>query len=309
MSSPLISIVSPVYKARNIVFELVAQIETSVLEISENFEIILVDDGCPENSWEIIEHIAKLNKRVVGIKLSRNFGQHYAISAGLSEAKGEWIVVMDCDLQDRPDELPKLYNKALEGYDIVLAQRINRNDNYLKKLFSKLFYRLLGYLTGSMHDESVANFGIYHHKVINNIIGLTDSIRFFPSMIKWVGYKSAKLPVQHSSRVEGKTSYNFKRLLKLALDIVLAYSDKPLRIVVKLGLLISLASLFIALYYCYKYFKGEIIVGGYTSLIISIWLLSGIVISTLGMLGLYIGKIFEQTKNRPNFIIDKKVNG
>lgn len=117
MTSPIISIVSPVYRARNLVSELVVQIETSVLEITENFEIILVDDGCPENSWEIIEEIAKLNKGVVGIKLSRNFGQHYAISAGLSEAKGDWIVVMDCDLQDRPDEIQKLYNKALEGYE------------------------------------------------------------------------------------------------------------------------------------------------------------------------------------------------
>ena len=304
-----ISIVSPVYKAKNIISELVDQIETSVLEITENFEIILVDDGCPDNSWEIIEEVAKLNKRVVGLKLSRNFGQHYAISAGLSEAKGEWIVVMDCDLQDRPDEIPNLYKKALEGYDIVLAQRIDRKDNYVKKLFSNLFYKFLGYLTGSIHDKSVANFGLYNSKVICNIVGLTDNIRFFPSMIQWVGFKSVKLPVEHSSRMEGRSSYNFKRLLKLALDIVLAYSDKPLRIVVKLGLLISLVSLFIALYYGYKYFKGEIIVGGYTSLIISIWLLSGIVISTLGMLGLYIGKIFEQTKNRPNFIIDKKVNG
>jgi glycosyltransferase involved in cell wall biosynthesis len=309
MNVPLISIVSPVYKARNIIPELVAQIEKSVLEITGNFEIILVDDGCPENSWEIIEEIAKNNHNVIGIKSSRNFGQHYAISAGLSEAKGEWIVVMDCDLQDRPDEIPKLYNKALEGFDIVLAQRIDRRDNYLKKLFSYLFYKFLGYLTGSMQDGTVANFGIYHRKVIKTVVNLTDSIRFFPSMIKWVGFKSVKLPVEHSERMEGVSSYNFKRLLKLAFDIVLAYTDKPLRIVVKMGLLISLSSLLVALYFGYKYFKGEIIVDGYTSLIISIWLLSGIVISILGMLGLYIGKIFEQTKNRPNFIIDKKLNG
>lgn len=308
MNQPHISIVSPVFKAKSIVTELVSQIEQNVLKITQDFEIILVDDGCPENSWFEIEKIAEINPNVIGVKLSRNFGQHYAISAGIAEARGTWMVVMDCDLQDDPKEIPNLYNECLKGYDIVLAQRIARKDRYIKKFFSKIFYKALSYLTGVEQDETIANFGIYHRKVIDQITHLNDSIRFFPGMVKWVGFTTQKLPVDHANRASGESSYNFKKIFKLAVEIILAYSDKPIRIVIKLGFFISLISLFIAIYFGYKNYIGQIAVSGFTSLIVSIWLLSGVIISILGMIGLYIGKIFEQSKNRPSFIIQKRTN-
>lgn len=305
---PHISIVSPVYKAEKILPVLIDRIETSMSKITNDFEIILVEDCGPDNSWEVIENIAKQNPNVTGLKLSRNFGQHYAITAGLDHAKGDWVVVMDCDLQDQPEEIEKLYKKAQEGYEVVLARRYERKDRFFKRFFSKLFYRTLGYLTGSEQDESIANFGIYSKKVISAVSTMRESIRYFPTMIKWVGFKSAKINVDHNDRLDGASSYNLRRLIDLALDIILAYSDKPIRLVIKFGFIISLGSVIIALIYFLKWLSGDVIILGYTSLIISVWLLSGIIISTLGIIGLYIGKIFEGVKGRPIYIIEKTIN-
>ena len=303
-----ISIVSPVYKAENLLLELVSRIESSIQKITNDYEIILVEDGSPDDSWDVIERIATNNSKLIGIKLSRNFGQHYAITAGLDHAKGEWIVVMDCDLQDQPEEIQNMYNAAIKGYDFVLASRDKRFDRFVKKFFSKLFYKALGYLTGLKYDETIANFGIYHRKVIDAVVSMRESNRYFPTMIKFVGFKGTKVKVIHSYRVEGKSSYNFRKLFNLALDIILAYSDKPLRIFVLSGILISLVSILIALFYLIKWLIGDMVVLGYTSLIISIWLLSGIIIATLGIVGLYVGKTFEGVKNRPIYIASKKVN-
>jgi dolichol-phosphate mannosyltransferase len=303
-----LSIVSPVYNAEKIIPQLVERIKKSVSQITLDYEIILVEDAGPDNSWRAIEKIAKNNPKVIGIKLSRNFGQHYAITCGLDNAKGDWVVVLDCDLQDQPEEIHKLYKKALEGYDFVLASRHNRKDGFFKKAFSKIFYRTLAYLTGSEHDGTVANFGIYNKKVITSIISMRESIRFFPSMIKWVGFKRTTIEIKHSKREEGKSSYNFKKLLNLALDVMLAYSDKPLRLVIKTGLIVSSISVIFTIYTLFKWIKGEIIELGYTSLIISIWLLSGFIIFTTGVIGMYIGKIFEGIKKRPLYIVDKTTN-
>ncbi len=305
---PHLSIVSPVYRAEKILPVLVQRITDAVKLITNDFEIILVDDFSPDNSWAVIEELAKENTTIKAIKLSRNFGQHYAITAGLDHAKGEWIVVMDCDLQDRPEEIPLLYKKAQEGFDIVLARRSVRKDKLLKRLFSKYFYKALSYLTGSEQDESVANFGIYHQKVNDAIRQMRESIRYFPTMVQWVGFRTVKIEVQHDERYEGETSYNLRKLLHLAADIILAFSDKPLRILVKMGLMIALVFFVVALIYLIKWFRGDIVILGYTSLIISVWLLSGIIIATLGVVGLYIGKIFEGVKNRPIYLIEKKIN-
>ena len=213
--------------------------------------------------------------------------------------------ILDCDLQDRPEEIPKLLAKAREGFDVVLARRVNRQDSFLKRLSSKMFYRTLAWLTGSKQDESIANFGVYHRKVINEIIGMRESIRYFPTMVKWVGFRQTTLEVIHAEREQGSSNYNFKRLFNLALDIMLAYSDKPIRLTVKLGMLVALTGFLFALYTLYRYLDGDIIVAGYASLIISIWMLTGFLLITLGMVGLYIGKTFEGVKNRPIYIVEK----
>ena len=305
---PFISVVSPVYKAENIVPVLVDRLETTLKQLTSNYEIILIEDASPDNSWEAIQMAVEKNSQIVGIKLSRNFGQHYAITAGLDHAVGDWVVVMDCDLQDQPEEIVKLYNKAMEGYDVVLARRHERQDNFLKRFSSKAFYGTLGYLTGSKQDKSIANFGIYRKNVIKAIISMRESIRYFPTMVQWVGFKVAKVNVRHNERLEGTSSYNLSRLLNLSMDILLAYSVKPIRLLIKFGFVISTLSVIIALFYFVKWLRGDVVVLGYTSLIVSIWLLSGIIISTIGILGLYVGKTFEGVKKRPLYIISEKIH-
>ncbi|WP_262922149.1 glycosyltransferase family 2 protein [Aquimarina acroporae] len=303
-----ISIVSPVYMAENLVHELVNRLNSTLTSVCDNYEIILVEDGSPDRSWEAIDEICNNNKNVKGIKLSRNFGQHYAITAGLANARGNWIIVMDCDLQDRPEEIPKLYKKVLEGYEIVYAQREQRQDNIFKKLSSKIFYKTFGYLTNSKQDPSIANFGIYKKSVIHAILSMKDYVRFFPTMVQWVGFESTKINVEHSTRASGKSSYSWRKLIHLAIDNIISFSDKPLKLTIRLGLTIAAISFLSGLFYMYKYFNGEIKVLGFASIVISIWFLSGLIIFILGVIGMYLGKSFDQVKERPNYIISKKIN-
>ena len=283
-----LSVVSPVYRAETLVHDLVEQIRLAVHPLRKECEIILVEDGSPDGSWDAIERLCAEFPEVLGVRLSRNFGQHYAISAGLSLAKGEWVVVMDCDLQDRPEEIPRLLQKAKEGYDVVLARRALRQDGFFKKLSSRMFYGTLAWLTGTKHDPAIANFGIYSSKVIKAINNMPESIRYFPTMVRWVGFQSATLDVKHAARPEGKTSYNLRSLLNLALDICLAYSDKPLRLVVGTGFAISLVGFVFAAVTVVQALRGEILVLGYASLIVSLWLLSGLMIFIIGVVGLYV---------------------
>jgi polyisoprenyl-phosphate glycosyltransferase len=306
---PFLSIVSPVYRAEKLLPELVNRITSAVSPISKDFEIILVEDASPDGSWSEIERLSMLHPEIIGLKLSRNFGQHYAITAGLDQAKGDWIVVMDCDLQDRPEEIPELFKKAQEGFDVVLARRANRQDGFMKRFSSKLFYRTLAWLTGSQQDETIANFGIYHQNVIREITRMRESIRYFPTMVRWVGFRQTAIDVIHAANEDRGSSYNFKRLFNLALDIMLAYSDKPIRLTVKLGLLVALTGFLFAIFTLIRYLQGDIIVAGYASLIISLWMLTGFLLVTLGMVGLYVGKTFEGVKNRPIYIVEKTVGG
>lgn len=304
-----ISVVSPVYKAESIVSKLVEEIETYLKPLFNSYEIILVEDGSPDNSWHEILKVCNRNNKVKGVKLSRNFGQHYAITAGLSLSLGKTIIVMDCDLQDRPDQFGKLYQKYNEGYDIVFASRSSRQDSYIKRTMSRLFYGLFSYLTNTKQDASIANFGVYSRKAIDSILSMGDCIRYFPTMSQWVGFKKCVVEIEHGARDIGESSYTWKRLFELAMDNILAFSDKPLRLTVKFGFLMSICSGLVGLFYLFKYLIVDFVISGYTSLIISLWFLSGLIIFFLGMLGAYLGKIFEKVKDRPVYIIDEIVNG
>lgn len=304
----LISIVSPVYRGEKMTEELVRRISESVSPITEHYEIILVNDASPDNSWDVIRTECEKDSRVKGINLSRNFGQHYAITAGLSYAKGEWVVVMDCDLQDRPEEIPNLYSKAIEGYDSVFAQRVNRSDSWLKRMSSMLFYKFFSYMTETRQDASVANFGIYNRKVVESILAMGDKMRYFPTQVQWVGFRKYYMPVEHNSRMEGKSSYSLKKLFRLAFDTIVSFSDKPLRLTMNIGALITAVSFLIGLIYLIQYLCGHIAVMGYASLIISLWFICGILVFLIGVVGLYLGKTFNQTKGRPTFIVDDKIN-
>lgn len=305
LQNPIISIVSPVYKAEKFVEKLVSEIQKAMTIIGVPYEIILVDDRSMDNSWILMKALAMKHNEVKSIRLSKNFGQHPAIMAGLAHAKGDWVVVMDCDLQDQPKEIGKLFAKTQEGYEIVLARRTNREDHFLKKLSSTIFSKVYGFFTDTKYDNEIANFGIYHKKVVHSILEIADYIKFFPLFVTFVGYTSTSVPVEHAPRASGTTSYSLGKLLSLAFNTIISFSNKPLKIVVKFGLTISLLSVGIGTYQIYKAFTNQIEVLGYTSIIVSIWFLSGVIITTIGVTGIYVGRIFDQSKNRPVFIIDE----
>ncbi len=307
--TPHISVISPVYGAASLIGELVARIKKAVEQITGSYEIILVEDHGPDNSWEIIKKLAAADPNITAIRHSRNFGQQYALNCGLDHARGEWVVTLDCDLQDRPEEIMNLYNTALKGFDIVLASRKNRQDDFLKKLYSRIFYRALSYLTDTHQDATVANFALYHRKVVDALKSMNDYNRYYPTMIHWVGFRLTKLEIDHAERTDGKKStYNFRKRLTLAFDTIVSFSDKPLRLTVKLGLVISAITAIFAVALVARYFVIDVEVSGWTSMFLSFWFLSGLIISILGMVGIYVGKIFEKVKGRPTYIISEIIN-
>ncbi|OVE79225.1 glycosyltransferase [bacterium I07] len=303
-----ISVVIPVYGCAACLQDLYSRLVKTLEAIDPHFEIILVNDESPDDAWKVINDLCKRDKRVRGINLSRNFGQHNAIIAGLHYTAGKWIIVMDCDLQDPPEEIIKLYKKAKEGFKIVFAQRLDRSDHFLKRTLSGLFHKLFSYLTDTRQDKSIGNYGIYHRDVIKSVVAMGDPNKFFPTMVQWVGFKKTKIRLEHHERSAGKSGYTFRSLLSLAINTIIAFSDKPLRLTVKIGSIITIFSIIAGLVMIWRYFTGNIEVSGYTSLIVSLWFLSGVIIAILGMIGLYIGKMFEKIKKRPNFIIESTRN-
>jgi dolichol-phosphate mannosyltransferase len=307
VEKPVISFVSPVYMADKMLYKLVNEIQKVMKQINEPYEIILVDDRSPDNSWQLMQELTQEFSEVKSVRLSRNFGQHPAIMAGLSLVQGDWIVVLDCDLQDQPKEVLKLYHKAKEGFDIVLAKRKNRQDSYFKKVSSMVFSKIYGYLTNTKFNNEIANFGIYNRKVIVEILKIGDYIKSFPLFICWVGFNQSMIEIEHGKREIGKTSYSWSKLIGLAFNTIISFSNKPLKLFVKFGLIISLISFLAGLYNLNLSLNGKIEVLGYSSIIISIWFLSGVIITIIGFTGIYIGKIFDQVKKRESFIIDKIV--
>ncbi|MGL1890235.1 MAG: glycosyltransferase family 2 protein [Spirochaetaceae bacterium] len=300
-----LSIVVPVYKCAGTIEILRERLDESLTDKNISWELILVNDCCPENSWEIIQKLTNDFVNVRGLNLSRNFGQHAAITAGLSVIKGDKVVVMDGDLQDRPEEIPKLIAKSNEGFDVVLARRVDRKDNIIKKMSSRLFYYTMSKLTGQKYDSTIANFGCYNKKVIEAVLSMGDMSRSFQLFVNWVGFKTAKVDVEHSMREIGETTYTFRKSVSLALNSMISFSNKPLKITVNIGLFLSVVAVIIGLFYFIGALKGLFLVQGWATMVISMWFLGGLTILILGVVGLYISKIFEQTKNRPIFIISE----
>lgn len=303
-----LSIVSPVYHGEKMLNELVQRIHAAIKELTDDYEIILVNDCSPDLSWQKITEICSHDKKVKGINLSRNFGQPYAITAGLSYAAGEYVAVIDCDLQNKPEDLPAMYRKAKEGYDIVSARRVVREDTFLKRLSSATFHRVYDFLSGFKTDKAVAEFGIYSRKVVKVYCSIPEYSRSFVELVHTLGFKKTTVDVLHDHRLEGESSYNLYRLLKLSYDSIISNSNRPLHLAVSLGLIMSVISFLMAVYNIFAKFYGLNEVVGYTSTIFSIWFVGGLLLFMMGILGLYIGKIFDQVKGRPVFIVSETLN-
>src|SRR5580704_5039642 len=207
MSTPHISVIIPVYKAADSLFELAERLTNSLQKITSEYEIILVEDGSLDRSWETVLEVYKNYSYIKALKLSRNFGQHSALTAALDYAHGDWIVIMDCDLQDQPEEIEKLYSKAMENYDSVFGARVNRQDSLFKRLTSRCFYALLTYLSGSKMDPATGNFGIYSRRVMNEVKQMNEQLRWYPAMIRWTGFRTTTIEIAHAARSVGKSSY------------------------------------------------------------------------------------------------------
>lgn len=303
-----ISVVIPVYGCKGALEELHERITNTIVQIAETYEIILVNDACPQNSWETIQKLCQRDKHVIGLNMSRNFGQIKAITAGLDVSSGEYVVVMDCDLQDRPEGMIDLYNKIQEGYDIVFARRKNRKDKWLTKFLSRQFYKVYNYFSDGNYDASICNFNISRRIVIDNYCKMREQNRGFTIFLKWLGFNSTVIDIEHDKRAEGKSSYNLKKKISMAISFITAQSNKPLYAAIYVGLIFVVIALVMVIYSIVNYFIAGNVPLGWTSLIVSLYLVGGIILMVLGMLGLYIGNIFNETKNRPLYVVRETLN-
>ena len=307
-NNPEITVVIPEYSGEKMVHELVYRITNSISKVTNSYEIILVNDASPDNAWDAIVQECETNPNVKGLNLSKNFGQQYAITAGLAYAKGNWIVVMDCDLQDVPEEIPNFYKKAQEGYDIVMARRVVKHVGWWKRFSSVAFHKVLGLLSGCKSDPTVSNFGIYKRSVIETYNRIPQFIRSFRPMVEALGYKKAYLEIEQAARAEGYSSYTIKKLLKSAYEVILSRTNRPLRMAVLLGFTMSGVAFLLALYNFLAKLFGIITLSGYTTTVFSIWFVGGLILFVIGVVGLYIGKIFDQVKGYPSFIVRETFN-
>lgn len=298
-----LSIVSPVYKAEECLHELYRRLVAVAETLTPDFQLVLVEDHGPDGSWRILDDLAARDPRVKALRLSRNYGQHYAITAGLDHADGDWVVVMDCDLQDPPEAIPALLSKAQEGYDVVFARRLNRQDSLLKTLPGAIFYRSLSWLTGDPYDRTIANFSISSRQAIAAFREYREIDRSFPALMRRIGFERTTVDILHAPRFAGKTSYSWRKLFGFALQNVLATSTKPLVLSVQFGAVIAFSSLVYSAYVLTRYWLHRIVVPGWATLALLLSFLLGLLFIQLGVLGLYLGRTFEQAKQRPLYHI------
>lgn len=284
-----ISVVVPVYGCPAAVRPLAERLKATLEKLTPDYEIILVNDACPRNSWAEIQKVCADYPDVIGIELSRNFGQIHAITAGLDYARGNWVVVMDCDLQDRPEGIVDLYQKAQEGYDVVFSRRRARKDGPIVKLLSKAFYKVYDYFTDGQFDSTINNFSISRRQVINEYCTMREQNRAYTLFLRWLGYRQTAIELEADKRLEGKSSYNFRRKASLALQIITSQSNKPLLFAVKGGFFFAFLSFAFLTYQVIRYLVSGDVPTGWTSQIVSTYFLGGLILMAIGVIGVYIG--------------------
>jgi len=305
-----ISVVIPIYKNEDHLNLLNQKLSIELTKIYPNFEIIYICDGSPDKSWLKIKKLASLDKRIKGIDLSKNYGQQAAIMAGLSASIGEWVVVMDGDLQDNPEDIEILYKVAVEeNKDLVIRRRLDRKDTKFTKLTSVIYYFIYNLLVDKIkYDGATGNFGVYSRKAVNSILQFKEDDPSFAYFVKMIGYPSKYIDIEQSQRSSGSSSYTFSKRLKLALNYFISHSIKPIKLMIIFGLIISIISFGIGMSLVYKYYKYGVSIEGWTSIAVLLFFQTGLIASFLGIIGLYIGKIFLQTKNRPQHLIQETIN-
>jgi dolichol-phosphate mannosyltransferase len=303
-----LSVVIPVYNESSLIDELVKRVKTNVKLITEDYEIIIIDDGSQDNTWNSIENEAKSENRIKGIKFSRNFGHHYAITAGLHNSNGEWVIVMDGDLQDRPEVIPDLYKKAQKGFDVVFVSRQNRPEKLYYRIAQKIFYWLLNILSGVEFNSRQANFSIINKKVVEAFKNFPENARFYGSTIHWLGFKRTFVLADHGTRYSGTPSYTLRKRVKLAFDIILSFSDRPLKFAIVFGLVMAFTATILFCWILWGAINRDFSVTGWPSIMAAIFLVGGTTQVILGILGIYLARVFGEVKNRPLFVIENSIN-
>lgn len=298
---PELSVVIPVYGCTGALRELHRRLRASIEALTADFELIFVEDAGDDGAWDVLVELAEEDPTVRAYGLSRNFGQDAAITAGLSRSAGRWVIVMDCDLQEPPEAIGELYAKAMEGYDVVRTTRQARGHSRLRRWSSRAYRQLM--LERDSHPE-YSNMSLLSRKVVEGFLSLRDRDREYTLVLDWLGFSQAVVTIDFVER-ETKSSYSLRRLIDVAVDGMFFRTTVLLRVVVFTGFLVALIGGGLAAYNVVYYFA----VGqptGYTSLLVVILLLSGLIIISVGVVGLYVGRIFEQVKYRPLFLIARE---
>lgn len=305
-----ISVVSPVYNADDCLDELVRQIVLAVEPLTPHFEIVLVDDGSRDKSWAGIVALSRIDSRVRGLKLSRNFGQHNALTAGLAAARGEVVITLDCDLQDDPAHIPTLLNEYKKGFDIVHASKQVRQYDVIRNLGSKVFCWFFNTVVGSEYVRlrtDVGTYAVLSRRVVNAFLAAKEPHAYFVNVLGWLGFSRTLVPVPHSSRFAGKSGYSFGRLLRFAFDESVSQSDALLYGGAKFGAVISGAAVLGA---SLAYLSpGSLTMGSLIYfLFLSVTFVTGVIIGSIALVGIHLSKNLEKLKKRPHFVIQEEVN-
>jgi polyisoprenyl-phosphate glycosyltransferase len=301
------SVVIPVFNEESNLPLLYSRLSAVMKSLDDSYEIIFVDDGSRDTSFEIIKRLHEKDHRVKGIRFTRNFGQHIAITAGLDNARGASVVLMDADLQDQPEEIPKLVNKMQEGYDIVYGHRSARKDGFFKKITSNVYLFLLSKLTNETVNPELSPFRIMSRQVVDYFNQFRERSRFYGGMVAWLGFPYAIIPVEHGERYSGKTKYNLSGMLKMGIEGVVSFSDIPLRLIGRLGMIVSALSFLFGLYYLLVWIFRGIPTPGYTSMIVAVFFMGGVQLIVLGIISRYIGSVHIEMKKRPIYVVKDKL--
>jgi polyisoprenyl-phosphate glycosyltransferase len=300
---PSLSVVVPVYGCVGCLQMLCERLLATLPRLTDQFEIVLVDDRSPDESWAAIVGLQARHAEVRGIRLSRNFGQHIAISAGLSVARGDRVVVMDCDLQDPPEVIADMWALMQQGHDIVLARRAQRSHSMFRVLGARLYFYLLGRLNNEQIDGSYGSFSMLSRKVVDAFLRFGERERHYLFILRWLGFGVGTVEYAHQERAAGRSSYSLRRLIHHAIDGVFFQATVFLRLIVGVGLLFGLTGMAASSFFVYRYFAYGA-VAGWTSVVVLLLLSTCVILVSLGVVGLYVGKIFDQSKDRPLFVID-----
>ena len=304
----LISIISPVYNCTRCLPEIVRSVRETFQDSDFDWEIVFVDDRGPGEPWPIIQDLAQDDSRIRGVRLTRNHGQHLAIWAGLAYARGDWVAVIDCDLQDDPSVLMVMVERARDGQaDAIVVDRGNWRDSFWRRAASRTFYALLRTVTGFEISSNGGNFGLYSRRMVENLLAFRDKEVFLPAMVVMTGLPREVYVVPRSDRLEGRSAYGLKQLLRFAVALIVRFSDRPLKISVVVGLGMSGVSALLGLVVGLAWLSGRVQVQGWTSIILSIWFVGGLILSALGIQGFYVGRIFAEVQDRPRLRVLEKV--